>query len=178
MLAGCGCLNTLCFNYACLTVFSFNPGGSCTKIDDICQRDNPDCSATVMGSPYIPRLMRLQEQGSSEPSELNYRYNAPTAKNIGDLNGAHSWVQAHPEGEHPSDWYSNINLRLTCEIHGYVPIAHKMIQTSLELLMSQSKTAHAPIFSGSCGEDLTNATKFQVQGSMYPSKGKEDLLCR
>lgn len=72
---------------------------------------------------------------------------------------------------------SNINLRLTCEIHGYVPIAHKLIQTSLELLMSQSKNAHAPIFSGSCGEDLTNATKFQVQGSVYSSKGKEDLLC-
>lgn len=94
MLAGCGCLNTLRFNYACLNVFFFNSGGTCTKpVGDICQRDN------VMGNPYIPRVMQLQEQGSSEPSELNYRYNAPTAKNIRDLNGAHSWVQEHPEGE-------------------------------------------------------------------------------
>nr|CAB3456683.1 unnamed protein product [Digitaria exilis] len=116
-------------------------GGTCTKpVGDICQRDN------VMGNPYIPRVMQLQEQGSSEPSELNYRYNAPTAKNIRDLNGAHSWVQEHPE-------------------------EHKMIQTSLELLMSQSKNAHPPIFSGSCGEDLTNATNFQVQGSVYSSEG-------
>ncbi|CAL5090737.1 unnamed protein product [Urochloa decumbens] len=97
-------------------------------------------AATVMGNPYMPGVMQLQEQGSSEPYELlSYRYNAPTAKSIGDLNGAHSWVQAHPE-------------------------EHKMIQTSLELLMSQRKNVQAPFFSGSYGGGLTNATSLQVQG--------------
>ncbi|CAL5075166.1 unnamed protein product [Urochloa decumbens] len=120
-------------------------GGSCTKLaGDRCPRDNADCAvhsaATVMGNPYMPGVMKSQEQGSSEPYELlSYGYNAPTAKNIGDLNGAHSWVQAHPE-------------------------EHKMIQTSLELLMSQRKNVQAPIFSGSYGGGLTNATSLQVQG--------------
>ncbi|RCV11088.1 hypothetical protein SETIT_2G160000v2 [Setaria italica] len=94
----------------------------------------------------MPRVMRLQEQGSSEPYELNNRYNAPTAKNIGDLNGMHSWVQEHPE-------------------------ERKMIQTSLELLMSQSKNVQPPIFSGSFGGDLSNAPTLQVQGTAYSSKG-------
>ncbi|CAN6162480.1 unnamed protein product [Urochloa humidicola] len=120
-------------------------GGSCTKLaDDRCQRDNADCAmhnsaAIVMGNPYTPGVTRLQEQGSSEPYEMGYRYNALAATNIGDLNGAHSWVQAHPE-------------------------EHKMIQTSLELLMSQRKNVRPPFFSGSYGGGLTNATSLQVQG--------------
>ncbi|OEL16143.1 Protein EMSY-LIKE 3 [Dichanthelium oligosanthes] len=105
-----------------------------------------------MGNPYIPRVMRLQEQGSSEPSELNCRYNAPTAKNIGDLNAAHSWVQAHPE-------------------------EHKMIRTSLELLMSQSRKAHQPNFSGSSyGGDLANATNSQVHDTAYSFKGHKMMI--
>uniref|UniRef100_K3ZWU6 Uncharacterized protein n=2 Tax=Setaria italica TaxID=4555 RepID=K3ZWU6_SETIT len=113
------------------------------------QKSNGSCytdAAIVTGNPYMPRVMRLQEQGSSEPYELNNRYNAPTAKNIGDLNGMHSWVQEHPE-------------------------ERKMIQTSLELLMSQSKNVQPPIFSGSFGGDLSNAPTLQVQGTAYSSKG-------
>nr|XP_034578521.1 uncharacterized protein LOC117842252 isoform X3 [Setaria viridis] len=109
------------------------------KSNGSCYTDAAHSAAIVTGNPYMPRVMRLQEQGSSEPYELNNRYNAPTAKNIGDLNGMHSWVQEHPE-------------------------ERKMIQTSLELLMSQSKNVQPPIFSGSFGGDLTNAPTLQVQG--------------
>lgn len=84
--------------------FYFEPRWGSTKLDDDgCQRDNADCAlhsaAIVMGSPYIPSVMQLQKQGSSQSTELNYIYNAPKANNIGYLNGAQSWIQAHPEGK-------------------------------------------------------------------------------
>jgi hypothetical protein len=56
-------------------------------------------AANVMRNQYRPHIKCLEMQGSSEPSELNCRYNARTEKNIVDSRGAHSWLDANPEGE-------------------------------------------------------------------------------
>jgi hypothetical protein len=77
--------------------------GSYKRGDDGCRMHTADSeaqlAANVMGNQHRPHIKRLEMQGSAEPSELNCRYNARTTKNIIDSRGAHSWLDANPEGE-------------------------------------------------------------------------------
>lgn len=87
----------------------FNPVGSNKRGDAGCRMDTADSEAqlatNVMVNQYKPHIKCLEMQGSAEPSELNCRYNAHTAKNIVDSRGPPSWPVANPEGEkqHDSD---------------------------------------------------------------------------
>ncbi|KAG0543067.1 hypothetical protein BDA96_02G157800 [Sorghum bicolor] len=129
--------------------YSPHPQGSYKHDDAGCRMDTADSeaqlAANVMRNQYRPHIKCLEMQGSSEPSELNCRYNARTEKNIVDSRGAHSWLDANPE-------------------------VYKMMQTSLELLMSRSRKVHPPNLPDSTyGGELNKVTNSQVHGIAQPS---------
>ncbi|XP_066392332.1 uncharacterized protein [Miscanthus floridulus] len=132
--------------------YSYSPRpqvGSYKRGDDGCRMHTADSeaqlAANVMGNQHRPHIKRLEMQGSAEPSELNCRYNARTAKNIVDSRGAHSWLVANPE-------------------------VYKMMRTSLELLMSRSRKVHPPNLPDSTyGGELNKVTNSQVHGIAQPS---------
>ncbi|XP_066399172.1 protein EMSY-LIKE 3-like isoform X3 [Miscanthus floridulus] len=109
------------------------------------QDSEAQLAANVMGNQHRPHIKRLEMQGSAGPSELNCRYNARTAKNIVDSRGPHSWLDANPE-------------------------VYKMMQTSLELLMSRSRKIHPPNLPDcTYGGELQKVTNSQVHGIAQPS---------
>ncbi|CAD6219883.1 unnamed protein product [Miscanthus lutarioriparius] len=132
--------------------YSYSPRpqvGSYKRGDDGCRMHTADSeaqlAANVMGNQHRPHIKRLEMQGSAEPSELNCRYNARTAKNIVDSRGAHSWLVANPE-------------------------VYKMMRTSLELLMSRSRKVHPPNLPDSTyAGELNKVTNSQVHGIAQPS---------